>query len=365
MKTENMLHFKTTYAELLQKLAGNTPKLEHPSRVTDQVYVKTPTGTFAPIVSVIEKSLQPIVRITTEAGRTFECSKKHLFQAPDGSSVVAWDATTIQTTTGPDKVVSREVVAHETTFDIEIPAPHWYVSPNGIIHHNTFFALSIIKQWLKDNPTGSAVYFDTESATTNQMLVSQGIDLNRFVKIEPETIEQFRQTAMMLADRYSETPEKNRPPMLMVLDSLGNMSSAKEIQDVKDLKDTKDMTKPGLLKGTFRVLRLRLAKLGIPLIVNNHVYAVIGCLTADSRVRLQSNECKNINNIVIGDVVKTLDGYSEVTDLFKYDVDETFTITLEDGTTITATPNHKFLTTQNVWKRADELSEADELAVRV
>lgn len=140
----------------------------------------------------------------------------------------------------------------------------------------TFFVLGVIKQWLEDNPTGGVVYFDTESAVTNQMLSERGIDLTRVLKSEPETIEQFRQTALKILDRYDETPAKTRQPILMVLDSLGNLSSAKEVEDIRSEKDTRDMTKAGLIRGTFRVLRLRLSKLKVPMIVTNHVYAVIG-----------------------------------------------------------------------------------------
>lgn len=141
----------------------------------------------------------------------------------------------------------------------------------------TFFVLGVVKQWMEDNPDGGVIYFDTESAVTNQMLSERGIDLTRLVKSEPETIEQFRQTALQILDRYEESGQKkSRQPMLMVLDSLGNLSSAKEVEDIRAEKDTRDMTKAGLIRGTFRVLRLRLAKLGVPMIATNHVYAVVG-----------------------------------------------------------------------------------------
>jgi RecA/RadA recombinase len=140
----------------------------------------------------------------------------------------------------------------------------------------SFFALGILRNWLNTNKTGGVIYFDTESAITNQMLSSQGLDLARVAKSEPETIEQFRKTALAILDRYAEVPVKDRAPMIMVLDSLGNLSSEKEVTDIREEKDTRDMTKASLLRGTFRVLRLRLAKLNVPLLVTNHVYAQIG-----------------------------------------------------------------------------------------
>ena len=182
----------------------------------------------------------------------------------------------------------------------------------------TFFVLGVVKQWLEDNPDGGVIYFDTESAVTNQMLSERGIDLTRIVKSEPETIEQFRQTALQILDRYDETPQKGRQPMLMVLDSLGNLSSAKEVEDIRAEKDTRDMTKAGLIRGTFRVLRLRLSKLNVPMICTNHVYAVVGAYVptkalsggsgliyvSDSIAMLSKSKDRDKEKNVIGSIVK-------------------------------------------------------------
>lgn len=181
----------------------------------------------------------------------------------------------------------------------------------------TFFVLGIAKRWLDDNPNGGVIYFDTESAVTNQMLTAQGIDLKRVVKVEPETIEQFRQTALAILDQYAEVPDKERQPMMMILDSLGNMSSSKETSDIREESDKRDMTKPGLIRGTFRVLRLRLAKLAVPLIVTNHVYDQIGAYVptkimsggagvvyvSDSVAMLSKAKDKDKDKQVIGTIV--------------------------------------------------------------
>jgi hypothetical protein len=64
--------------------------------------------------------------------------------------------------------------------------------------------------------------------------------------------------------------------MLMVLDSLGQLSTTKEVEDTAEGKETRDMTKAQLIKATFRVLNLKLAKVNVPMIITNHVYDVIG-----------------------------------------------------------------------------------------
>ena len=140
----------------------------------------------------------------------------------------------------------------------------------------TFFVLGVISQFLTDNPDGGVIYFDTESAVTNEMMQQRGIDTTRVVKSEPETIQKFRHTALQIIDNYLEQDIEDRRPMVMVLDSLGQLSSTKEIEDTAEGKETRDMTKSQILKATFRVLNLRLAKANVPLLVCNHVYDVVG-----------------------------------------------------------------------------------------
>ena len=140
----------------------------------------------------------------------------------------------------------------------------------------TFFALGVVQQFLLDNPDGGVIYFDTEASVTRDMMDSRGIDTSRVVVSEPDTIQKFRHVCLNIIDKYTDTPEKDRKPMLMVLDSLGQLSSSKEMEDTADGKDTRDMTKAQLIKATFRVINLKLAKIGVPLIVTNHVYAAVG-----------------------------------------------------------------------------------------
>jgi len=140
----------------------------------------------------------------------------------------------------------------------------------------TFFAIGMVKRFLDDNPAGAGFYFDTEAAVTKDMMESRGIDSNRVIISEPETIQKFRHTAIQILDNYAKTDIADRPPMLMVLDSLGQMSTTKEVEDTTEGKETRDMTKAQLIKATFRVLNLKLAKVNVPLIVTNHVYDVIG-----------------------------------------------------------------------------------------
>jgi RecA/RadA recombinase len=140
----------------------------------------------------------------------------------------------------------------------------------------TFFVLSVVKRFLDDNPKGAVFYFDTEAAVTKDMMASRGIDVSRIIISEPDSIQKFRHNALQILDNYAKASEKDRPPMMMVLDSLGQMSTTKELEDTMEGKETRDMTKAQVLKATFRVLGLKLAKVNVPLLVTNHVYEVVG-----------------------------------------------------------------------------------------
>jgi len=142
----------------------------------------------------------------------------------------------------------------------------------------TFFVLSAVREFLKANPKSGVVYYDTEAAVTKQMMEERGIDVNRVILAEPDTIESFRTHSLKFLDKYmaAGTKEDEMPPMMMVLDSLGMMSTNKETQDSHDGKDTRDMTRSQLIKGAFRTLTLKLARAKVPLLITNHVYQVIG-----------------------------------------------------------------------------------------
>jgi RecA/RadA recombinase len=136
----------------------------------------------------------------------------------------------------------------------------------------TFFILQAVRCFLESNPSGAVFYFDTEAAVTKEMMVSRGIDPKRVIISEPETIQKFRHVALQVLDAYCKQDRKERPPMMLVLDSLGQLSTNKEVEDSSAGSDTKDMTKAATIKATFRVLALKLAKAGVPLLISNHVY---------------------------------------------------------------------------------------------
>jgi len=140
----------------------------------------------------------------------------------------------------------------------------------------TFFSLAVVKNFLDSNPDSYCLYFDTEAAVNKGLLESRGIDLKRLVVVNVVTIEEFRTKALKAVDIYLKTNTEDRKPCMFVLDSLGMLSTEKEITDALNDKQVRDMTKSQLVKGAFRMLTLKLGQANIPLIVTNHTYDVIG-----------------------------------------------------------------------------------------
>jgi len=140
----------------------------------------------------------------------------------------------------------------------------------------TFFALSVVRNFLDANPDGGVIYFESESAISREMIETRGIDSKRMIIMPVGTIEEFRTQACRILDKYMKEPKDERVPMLFVLDSLGMLSTSKEMEDVANDKQVRDMTKSQLIKGAFRVLTLKLGQAQVPMIVTNHTYDVIG-----------------------------------------------------------------------------------------
>lgn len=140
----------------------------------------------------------------------------------------------------------------------------------------TFFALGTLKNFLDQNLTGIGIILESESAITKKMMVDRGIDVKRVIILPVATVEAMRNQALKIVENHEKIPVKDRVPLFFILDSLGMLSTEKEMTDTVEGKNTKDMTRAGLLKGAFRVLTLRLGRANIPFIVTNHTYDDVG-----------------------------------------------------------------------------------------
>ena len=142
----------------------------------------------------------------------------------------------------------------------------------------TYFLMGMVKNFLDSNPDAGVLYFESESAVSKQLVLDRGIDPERIVLSAVTTVQEFRTKVLTVLDSYLNKNEADRRPLLLCLDSLGMLSTTKEVEDTAEGKETKDMTRAQVLKAAFRVLTLKLARAKVPMIVTNHTYDVVGSL---------------------------------------------------------------------------------------
>ena len=142
----------------------------------------------------------------------------------------------------------------------------------------TYFLMGIVKNFLDKDPDAGVIYFESESALTKQLIIDRGIDSKRMVIMPVTTVQEFRHQTLKVLDAYLLQNEADRKPLFLCLDSLGMLSTTKEVEDTAEGKETRDMTRAQVLKAAFRVLTLKLGRAKVPMVVTNHTYDVVGSL---------------------------------------------------------------------------------------
>ena len=190
----------------------------------------------------------------------------------------------------------------------------------------TFFCLGIVQNYLAENPDAGVVYFESEAAITKEMIDERNIDGSRMILVPVTTVQEFRTQAIQILDKYLALDTKDRKPMMFVLDSLGMLSTSKELADSAEGKDTRDMTRAQVVKAIFRILTLKLGKANVPLLVTNHTYDVVGAYVptkemgggsglkyAASTIIYLSKKKEKDGKDVIGNIVKAKAAKSRLT----------------------------------------------------
>ena len=140
----------------------------------------------------------------------------------------------------------------------------------------TYFCLGIVQHFLESDPDAGVIYFESESALSRELIESRGIDASRMMIVPITTVQEFRTQSIRILDKYLQQDQATRKPLMFVLDSLGMLSTTKEVEDAEAGKETRDMTRAQIVKSIFRVLTLKLGKANVPLLVTNHTYDVVG-----------------------------------------------------------------------------------------
>lgn len=135
----------------------------------------------------------------------------------------------------------------------------------------TYLLLAIAKEAIKKGYY--ILYFDSENSTEKEMVVKRNIDATKIGYFPVDTAENFKNQANAMVNKYIENTDPEKPKLMLILDSLGNLGSNKEMSDADKGENKVDMTSAKAVKSIFRVLNLKLAKAKIPMLMSNHVYA--------------------------------------------------------------------------------------------
>lgn len=134
----------------------------------------------------------------------------------------------------------------------------------------SFLALSVCREAQKAGYV--PVYLDSEGAQDVNSVSKLGVDTKKFMIKQVNTISEISTFVLNLCTKLEAIPQENRDKIIIVLDSLGNLTSNKEAEDILNATGKRDMTKQQEIKALFRVCATPLAKLHIPFIVISHIY---------------------------------------------------------------------------------------------
>lgn len=247
--------------------------------------VSTPDG-YQMVGELYKKNARPIFTIITESELGMRCSDNHKFETKNGWKF-SKDITTddmILTINGWKKVKAILINNEETVYDFEVlHENHRYWGGDGISSHNTgksFLACSVCREAQKMGYT--PIYLDSEGAIDATFVKRLGVDPSRLIIKQVQTIFETSQFIANLCKGLQEQHDKtgHHDKVIIVLDSLGNLTSEKERDDTMSGSQKADFTKAKDTKALFRVNATPLAKLSIPFVITNHTYDAMSFIPA-------------------------------------------------------------------------------------
>ena len=143
-------------------------------------------------------------------------------------------------------------------------------------HFKTAFSLLMAKSYLDKYPDAALLFYDSEFGTPQSYFDSFGIDTNRVLHTPLTDIEQLKFDVMAQLTQLERGEH-----LIIVIDSIGNLASKKEVDDALDGKSVADMSRAKQVKSLFRMITPHLSLKDIPMVVVNHTYKEIGLYPKD------------------------------------------------------------------------------------
>ena len=242
-------------------------------------------------------------------------------------------------------------------------------------HFKTAFSLLMAKSYMDKYSDAVMLFYDSEFGTPQSYFDSFGIDTERVIHTPITDIEQLKFDIMKQLDGKEGIQRGDH--IIVLIDSIGNLASKKEVEDALDGKSVADMSRAKQIKSLFRMVTPHLSMKDIPMVVVNHTYKTMelyskdvvggGCLVEGTKIKLADGTFKNVEDFLVGDLVKTLDGDKEVTYTWNPETlddgePECFEVEFEDGYKVICSDKHKFLI-DNEWVEAKDLIVGSNVSV--
>lgn len=239
-------------------------------------------------------------------------------------------------------------------------------------HFKTSISLLLAKAYLDKYPEAALLFYDSEFGSPGSYFAAFGIDLNRVVHTPIMNIEELK---FDLISQLESIERKDK--VIILIDSVGNLASKKEVDDAIDGKSVADMSRAKQMKSLFRMVTPYLTKKDLPLIAINHTYKTQemyskdvvsgGCLIAGTKIEMSDGTYRNIEDVRVGDFVKTLLGDRKTTHIWNPETlldgnPECFEVEFEDGYKVICSDAHKFLV-NGEWVEAKNLKVQMDVSV--
>jgi len=231
-------------------------------------------------------------------------------------------------------------------------------------HFKTAFSLLMAKSYLDKYEDAALLFYDSEFGTPQSYFDSFGIDTDRVLHTPLTDIEQLKFDVMQQLTQLERGEH-----LIIVIDSIGNLASKKEVEDALEGKSVADMSRAKQVKSLFRMVTPHLSLKDIPMIVVNHTYKEIGmfpkdivgggCLVKGTKIQLADGSLMCVEDFTVGTMVKTLNGDKEVTCVWNPEnledgYPDCFEVEFEDGYKVICSDKHKFLINGD-WVEAKDL----------
>ena len=143
-------------------------------------------------------------------------------------------------------------------------------------HFKTAFSLLMAKSYLDKYPDAALLFYDSEFGTPQSYFDSFGIDAKRVIHTPLTNIEQLKFDIMTQLEGVERSDH-----LIIIIDSIGNLASKKEVEDALEGKSVADMSRAKQIKSLFRMITPHLSLKDIPMVVVNHTYKTMELYSKD------------------------------------------------------------------------------------